>query len=75
MNYDWKNRKRRQEIEKQYIENGAFYIFQPNSILFHKNRFEGNIGCIEMDSWKIFEIDDYEDIKICKILMQHMIIK
>ena len=74
LNYDWKNRKRRQDAKKQFIENGAFYIFKPEVLKANKNRFGENIGIIEMDSWKIFEIDGYEDIKICEILMQQMII-
>ena len=74
LNYDWKNRKRRQDNKKQFIENGAFYIFKPEVLKVNKNRFGENIGIIEMDNWKIFEIDTYEDIKICEILMQQMII-
>ena len=27
VNYDWRNRKRRQEMPKKYIENGSFYLF------------------------------------------------
>ena len=29
VNYDWRNRKRRQDIPKQYIENVSFYLFRP----------------------------------------------
>ena len=75
LNYNWKDRKRRQDSKKQYIENGAFYIFKPEVLKENKNRFGNNIGLVEMDSWKIFEIDDFVDIEICKILMEHMIIK
>tara|TARA_B100001057_G_scaffold80535_1_gene75785 strand:- start:17068 stop:17760 length:693 start_codon:yes stop_codon:yes gene_type:complete len=75
LNYNWKDRKRRQDSNKQYIENGAFYLFKPEVLKEKNNRFGNNIGFIEMDSWKIFEIDEYDDIKICKTLMQYMIIK
>ena len=75
LNYNWKDRKRRQDSNKQYIENGAFYLFKPEVLKEKNNRFGNNIGFVEMDNWKMFEIDEYDDIKICKILMQYMIIK
>ncbi len=75
INYDWTNRRRRQENEKQFIENGAFYMFQPYFFLENKNRFAGNIGCVEMDNWKFFEIDETTDVIICEVLMKNFIIK
>jgi len=74
INYDWRNRQRRQDIPKQYIENGSFYLFRPN-ILRQNNRFGGRIGFLEMDFWKMFEIDSKEDIKMCSALMKEYIIK
>ena len=75
INYDWQKRKRRQDVKKQFIENGAFYAFKPELLIKNKNRFGENIGKIEMDKWKIFEIDNLEDMKICEVLMKNMIIK
>ena len=73
-NYDFKNRKRRQDIEERYIENGSFYIFTPDVLNKFNNRFGNNIGTSIMESWKMHEIDSYEDIKICEAIMKEFLI-
>ncbi|MCX5805034.1 MAG: acylneuraminate cytidylyltransferase family protein [Proteobacteria bacterium] len=70
VNYDYKNRSRRQDIPKQYIENGSFYMFKPEVLKQHNNRFGGKIGITKMDFWKMFEIDSMEDLKMCEALME-----
>jgi len=75
INYDWRNRKRRQDIPKQYIENGSFYIFKPQVLRNTNNRFGSNIGIVEMEFWKMFEIDSFDDLKMCSALMREFIIK
>tara|TARA_B100001250_G_scaffold32052_1_gene26221 strand:+ start:12691 stop:13383 length:693 start_codon:yes stop_codon:yes gene_type:complete len=74
INYDWKNRKRRQDFAKQYIENGSFYLFRPEILRNNNNRFGGRIGVVEMAFWKMFEIDSREDIRMCSALMKEFII-
>ena len=74
VNYDYLNRQRRQDVSKQFIENGSFYLFRPELLRRHNNRFGGNIGCVEMDSWKMFEIDISEDIRICSALMKEFLL-
>jgi CMP-N,N'-diacetyllegionaminic acid synthase len=74
VNYDWKNRQRRQDIPKQYIENGSFYLFRPEILRNNNNRFGGRIGVVEMAFWKMFEIDSKEDIQMCSALMKEFII-
>tara|TARA_E500000331_G_scaffold336698_1_gene364065 strand:- start:659 stop:1360 length:702 start_codon:yes stop_codon:yes gene_type:complete len=69
VNYDYKKRQRRQDIQQQYGENGSIYIFKPEIIRKHLNRIGGNIGIYLMDSWKIHEIDNKEDIGICEYFM------
>ncbi len=75
VNYDWRNRKRRQDIPKQFIENGSFYIFKPQVLRNTNNRFGNNIGIVEMEFWKMFEIDSFDDLKMCSALMNEFIIK
>lgn len=69
-NYDYKNRKRRQDCASQYVENGSFYIFKPEVLRTHNNRLGGKIGLSEMSFWKTFEIDKLEDLKFCEVLMK-----
>ena len=70
INYDCKNRKCRQDISKQYIENGSFYLFKPEVLREYNNRFGCKIGMTEMEFWKMFEIDSMEDLKMCEALMK-----
>jgi len=70
INYDYRIRKRRQDIAKQHIENGSFYIFKPDVLRQHNNRFGGKIGFTLMEFWKMFEIDSMEGVKMCEALMK-----
>jgi N-acylneuraminate cytidylyltransferase len=75
INYDWKNRKRRQEFPKQHIENGSFYLFRPEILREYNNRIGGRIGIVEMDFWKMFEIDSLNDLRMCSALMKEFLIE
>ena len=75
VNYDWRNRKRRQNFPKQYIENGSFYLFRPEILRQNNNRFGGRIGTIDMEFWKMFEINSMNDLRMCSALMKEFIIK
>lgn len=70
VNYDYKNRCRRQDISKQYIENGSFYIFRPDVLRQYNNRLGGKIGMTQMEFWKMFQIDEPWDIKLCQVIMR-----
>lgn len=75
INYDYKHRKRRQDFKKQIIENGSFYIFKPKVIKENNNRLGGKIGYSPMDFWKMFEIDNEDDLRMCSALMNEFLIK
>ena len=64
VNYDYKNRPRRQEFEGWIMENGAFYITSRFILLKDKNRLGGKIGIIEMPSRTAVEIDEPTDWSI-----------
>ncbi len=70
INYDYRNRKRRQDISQQYIENGSFYLFRPEVLRKFNNRFGGKIGVTKMEFWKMFQIDEPSDIKLCQVIMR-----
>ena len=75
MNYDWRNRRRRQDHAPQYIENGSFYIFKPEVLRRFNNRFGEAIGMVEMEFWKTFEIDSPETLRLCASLMKEFLLK
>ena len=75
MNYDWRNRKRRQDIPKQYIENGSFYMFRPEVLRKNNNRFGGQIGVVKMEFWKMVEIDSMDDLRMCSALMKEFMLE
>ena len=74
VNYDWKKRKRRQDISEKFIENGSFYFFKPEILKNNNNRFGGNIGLVKMEFWKMFEIDSKQDFRMCSALMKEFLL-
>ena len=68
-NYNYKKRKRRQDINNFYLENGSFYIFKTNTFLKEKNRLFGKIGQFEMKKEASFQLDDAVDLKIIRSLI------
>ncbi len=74
INYNYKNRKRRQNFQKQIIENGSFYLFKPEVLRKENNRLGGKISYFEMDFWKMFEIDHMDDVRMCSALMKEFLL-
>ena len=70
VNYDYKNRGRRQDFGEQYVENGSIYVFKPEILFRNNNRLGGKIALFKMEFWKSFEIDEPEDIEFCKNIFQ-----
>lgn len=70
INYDYHNRRMRQQIEKRYLENGSFYVFIPSLLREQKNRLGGKIGFHLMERHKMFQIDRTEDVKLCAAIMK-----
>jgi CMP-N,N'-diacetyllegionaminic acid synthase len=69
INYDYHDRRMRQQIEKRYLENGSFYVFIPSLLREQKNRLGGRIGMHVMERHKMFQIDRPEDIRLCAAIM------
>jgi N-acylneuraminate cytidylyltransferase len=70
INYDYHNRRMRQQIEKRYLENGSFYVLVPSLLREQKNRLGGRIGMHLMERHKMFQIDRPEDVKLCAAIMR-----
>jgi N-acylneuraminate cytidylyltransferase len=72
-NYDFQNRKRRQEAGsegRQFVETGSFYISTPRLLREKHNRLGGDIGIWPVPFWKSFEIDSLEGLRLCEQLMK-----
>lgn len=61
VNYDYRNRSRRQDFAQEYIENGSIYVTKNAILKQYKNRLEGKIALYEMSQLDSFQIDDEED--------------
>jgi len=70
INYDYHNRRMRQQIEKRYLENGSFYVLVPSLLREQSNRLGGKIGFHVMERHKMFQIDRTEDVKLCGAIMR-----
>lgn len=70
VNHDYKNRARRQNIEKRYLENGSFYIFRPDLLRRDNNRLGGRIGIYLMEKHKMFQIDNRADIPLVEAILR-----
>lgn len=70
INYDWRDRRRRQEIQSRYLENGSLYVTSPKLLRNDMNRLGGRIGLYLMERHKMFQIDQPEDIGLCEAIMR-----
>lgn len=68
INYDPRERKRRQDLDKRYRENGSIYVFKADILEEKECRLGGNIGLYEMPELYSFEIDVPEDLKITEAI-------
>lgn len=75
MNYDYRNRPRRQDFDGDLMENGAFYISKVKDVLKHQNRMSGKITVFEMPEFTAFEIDEPDDWMIMEKLFRKYILK
>jgi N-acylneuraminate cytidylyltransferase len=70
LNYDYRNRKRRQDLETTYLENGSIYVFKPEMFRRERNRLGGKICVYEMDKNHSNQIDEPEDLDFCEYLLK-----
>lgn len=76
LNYDYKNRPRRQDFSGMLMENGAFYINRVGNIIQTGNRLSGKIGIYEMPECTATEIDEPDDWMILeKLMYRHVLSK
>lgn len=69
VNWDPQSRPRRQNKEKTYIENGAFYITSREFLKKNNNRYGGTLGVVKMPLARSFQIDSLEDLRLIEKLL------
>jgi N-acylneuraminate cytidylyltransferase len=75
LNYDYKNRPRRQDFHGLHIENGAVYGINKSQFVKSKNRLGGKIAMVEMPEETLTEIDEPSDFLILEILLYNKLLK
>ena len=71
INYDYRHRPRRQDMQPQYVENGSIYLFKPWVLKQFGNRLGGKISLFEMGEAAAWEIDSLTDFTIIESLLSH----
>lgn len=61
----------RQKNDPLYIENGSIYVCDWEGMITHKNRMVGKIEICVFPSWKVYEIDEHENLIVCGALFNH----
>lgn len=70
INYDYRDRPRRQDMQPQYVENGSIYIFKPWVLKKFGNRLGGRISLFVMSEAASWEIDSLLDFEIAESLIK-----
>ncbi|GJD21804.1 N-acylneuraminate cytidylyltransferase [Rivularia sp. IAM M-261] len=73
VNYDYRNRLRRQDMKPQYLENGSIYIFKPWVIKYLGNRLGGKICLFPMMEAASWDIDSVLDFKVAEYLIKEQV--
>ena len=72
VNHDSTKRKRRQDREKEYAENGAVYVMRTEGFLKTHHRFFGKTVISKMPSTRSWEIDSLDDIHVAEALSKSL---
>lgn len=61
----------RQESRQLYIENGSIYVCEIEGFIAQKNRMLGKIETCVFPAWKVYEIDEKENLIVCEALFNY----
>jgi len=65
-NHSGLKRQRRQDLEPQYLETGAFYVMQTQGLIDSQSRFFGKTIGQEVPDWTALEIDSPADLELAR---------
>jgi CMP-N,N'-diacetyllegionaminic acid synthase len=68
INYDYRQRPRRQDMNPQFMENGSIYVFKPWVLKQLGNRLGGKVAMFPMGDEAMFEIDSLFDFELAEFL-------
>jgi CMP-N,N'-diacetyllegionaminic acid synthase len=71
INYSPKKRPNRQEMNDQYIENGALFVFTYQSFFKNMCRISGKIGIYEMSEKLSYQIDSKSDLILIEGILKN----
>ncbi len=69
-NYDYRQRRREQDMADEWRENGSIYVVRPWVLRECGNRLGGKIISYEMNYWSSFQIDSAEDLELCDWILR-----
>lgn len=75
INHDKRVRLRRQDMEPQFLENGAVYVFKTEGFRQSKHRFFGKTVLHALEAEKVLEIDDPVEMEIAEVRLRHRVRK
>ena len=70
VNFDYTDRKRRQELQTRYLENGSIYVFKPDVLQRFNNRLGGKIALYPMEKFCSQQIDDEAEFLLCESILK-----
>lgn len=71
INHDGRNRKRRQDLDPEFMETGAVYVMRTNKFIKEKTRFCGKVvNCNFDDESLAFEIDSPFELLVARAIDQ-----
>jgi YrbI family 3-deoxy-D-manno-octulosonate 8-phosphate phosphatase len=70
LNYDYRQRRREQDMPAQYNEDGSIYVLKPEILRQFKNRLGGKIGVFPIGPWREYQLDTQEDLELIDWVLQ-----
>jgi YrbI family 3-deoxy-D-manno-octulosonate 8-phosphate phosphatase len=70
LNYDYRHRKREQDMPTQYNEDGSIYVLKPKILRQFQNRLGGKIEVYPIGPWREYQLDTQEDLELIDWVLQ-----
>jgi CMP-N,N'-diacetyllegionaminic acid synthase len=70
VNFDYRQRPRRQQLPQEFRENGSIFVFKPSVLRASNNRLGGRVVLYAMSYWSAFEVDTEDDFSLCEWILR-----